>query len=90
MTLLFPHEDGCPTCASTCDDIEVLRRQNRLLRFVALGSLWIAASSTRSTASDLETVEQVRQLAFEAVETASLLDLDADMLDLLFPRTPTK
>ena len=89
MSLVFPHEDTCPLCASSCDDLEALRRENRLLRFLALGSLWIAASSTRPTTRDLETLDRVRELAFESVETASVLDLDGEVLAHLFPPKET-
>ena len=86
MSLTFPHAETCPICSSSCDAVEILRRENRLLRFLALGAVWVASSSTRPTACDLETLDRVRELAFESVETASVLDIDADVLSALFSK----
>ena len=85
MSLAFPHSETCPVCSTSCDDVELLRRENRTLRFLVLGSLWVAASSTRPMRSELESLDQIRKLALESVQMAGVLDLDHDVLTALFP-----
>ena len=89
MSLTFPHSEACPLCSTSCDEVELLRRENRTLRFLVLGALWAAASSTRPMRSELESLEQIRQLAFESAQMAGVLDLDQHVLTVLFPEGET-
>lgn len=89
MTLAFPHSDACPICSSSCDEVEALRRENRVLRALVLGAVWVAATSSRPTTTDLAALDQVHQLAVEALGVAGVLGLDTDVLSALFPEEET-
>ena len=81
MTLAFPHAETCPICSTSCDDVLALQKEVRVLRFLLVGALTVAAGGSRPAA----TLDQVRELAMEAFGAAafaSSTDLD---LEALFP-----
>jgi hypothetical protein len=84
MTVTFPHAHGCPTCETTCDDVQALHDELTTLRWLVLGALWVAAASTRPIRSEVESLDALRDLAGEGVRMSGVLAPDADVLALVF------
>ena len=87
MSLAFPHEDGCPCCETTCDDVLKLHREIRMLRRLLIGALWCAATGSRPQRGELNTLENATTAAEEAMAVSAVLEgqVPLSLLELLFP-----